>query len=340
MKLIKELSGVLKFSLKQNYGVFILHDKEGSRAFRKLTSSDFSEIWSHYNNYYSYQILGEKIYLTTTGQEQHTEVISINQGAVLSDHFEATFHFDGYFKTRDEFLCVVTLDKKKVYALFNVRNEKILKIFTPPLGINNIYKLVGSGYYLSTKKGQINLYKSFESNPVWEFYFDFFLTPSVKVGHKQIDNTDKTIIVKIDDLNENERHLIGLDLKAGEVKWHHQGFSNFELHKGKLYNIEFYGLFRILNPETGEIEKEVDLKEEFERMDINCEHRFNVTDTHIYFKHAIKGKIGILNLDSLKVEEVHQLPEGNTISTEEYPILMENRLYIRSAPQNNLFIYE
>ncbi|MFA0964427.1 hypothetical protein AB9P05_21655 [Roseivirga sp. BDSF3-8] len=340
MNLIKEFSGVLKFSLESNLWLFLLQEENGVRAIRKLSSTDFSELWSHANDYYSYQILGDKIYLTTTGKEQRTEVLNLGNGNALSEHFEATFHFDGYFKTRDEFLCIATLDKKKVYVLFDVKSEKILDVFTPPLGINNVYKLAGRDNYLSVKKGQINLYKAFESDPVWEFYIDRHLGVPVKVGHKQIDNTDNTIIVKIDDLSRNERYLVGLDLQTGKVKWRHQGYSNFELHNGKLYNIEFYGQYRVLNAESGEIEQEADLQKEFERVDINCEHRFNVSNSHIYFKHAIKGKFGVLNTKTLKIEEVQQLPEGNTMSTEEYPIPVDNRLYVRSAPQNNLFVYE
>lgn len=150
----------------------------------------------------------------------------------------------------------------------------------------------------------------------------------------------ESLIVHLQKSHSGWRYLAGMDIHTGKLKWHKRDYSNFELYNGKLYNLEFYGLFRVLDPETGEVEREEDLKPEFKRMDINCEHRFNVTDTHLYFKHAIKGKFGILNLNTLKVEEAHQLPDGNTMSTEEYPIPVDDRLYIRSAPQNNLFIYQ
>jgi|GEM_PF-3536091 len=148
------------------------------------------------------------------------------------------------------------------------------------------------------------------------------------------------LIVETQKTESGVRYLVGIDINSGKLKWHHRGFNNIELYNGKLYNIEFLGLFRIVNPDTGEIEYEIDLKEEFEKMNINCEHRFNVTDSHIYFKHAIEGKFGILNLDTFKIEGVYQLPEGNTMSTDEYPVISGNKLYVRSAPQNNLFIYE
>ena len=340
MNLIKEFSGILKYSLESNDCLFLLHEEGEIRSIRRLDSVDFKEFWMHQNNYYAYQKFGDKIYLTTTGKEQHTEVLNADNGNVVSENFEVVFHFDGHFKTKDEFLCVATLNNKKVYILFDVNKEKVLNVYPPPLGINNVYKLAGEDHYLSVKKDQINLYKAFESEPIWEFFINKFIGTPVSLGHKQLDSTKDTLILKIDDLGKCDKHLIGLDLQTGLVKWHHQGYSNFELHKGKLYNIEFYGLYRVLNPENGEVEQEVDLQNEFERMDINCEHRFYVTDSHIYFKHAIKGKIGILNIDTLEVEEAHQLPKGNTMSTEENPIPVGNRLYVRSAPQNNLFVYE
>ncbi|WP_271782929.1 hypothetical protein [Aquimarina algiphila] len=150
----------------------------------------------------------------------------------------------------------------------------------------------------------------------------------------------KTLIVHIQKIDSGSRYLACININTGVLNWHTEGYSNYELYNEKIYCIEFYGLYRVLNPESGEVEKEIDLKDEFERMDINCEHRFNVTDTHIYFKHAIKGKFGVLNQESFKVEEVQQLPDGNTISTEEFPIPFEDKLYVRSAPKNNLFIYK
>jgi hypothetical protein len=338
MNLIKELPGVLKFSAERDE-LIILVDNQGTRSIRKL-DSDLNETWRVENHYYSFQILGEKIYLTTTGSDQHTEVIDQYDGNVLTDRFKITFHFDGHFKTKNEFLCVATLNEKKVYVLFNIRNEEVLEVHVPPLGINNVYKLVGEEYYLSTKKAHVNLYRSFESSPVWEFQIDHFLSSLIQIGHKQIDNTKKTIVLKIDDLSKMDSHLIGLDLQSGNAKWHYQGYSNFELHGGKLYNLEFHGRYRVLNADTGEVLQDVDLKDEFERRNINCEHRFTVTDTHIFFKHAIQGKFGILNLETLKIGEVQQIPAGNTLSTEEYLVPIDNRLYVRSSPQNNLFIYQ
>ena len=340
MNLIKEFSGILKYSLESNDCLFLLHEEGEIRSIRRLDSVDFKEFWMHQNNYYAYQKFGDKIYLTTTGKEQHTEVLNADNGNVVSENFEVVFHFDGHFKTKDEFLCVATLNNKKVYILFDVNKEKVLNVYPPPLGINNVYKLAGEDHYLSVKKGQINLYQSFESHPIWEFNIDQFLKVPVNIGHKQVEVIGKMVIVCIIDLNNYEGYLIGLDMATGEEKWCHQGYSNFELHNSKIYNIEFYGLYRVLNPENGEIEQEADLKSEFERRDINCTGRFNVTDTTIYFKNAFKGKFGFLNTATLKIEEVHQLPDGNTMSGEEYPIPAGNRLYVRSAPQNNLFVYE
>lgn len=150
----------------------------------------------------------------------------------------------------------------------------------------------------------------------------------------------KILFIQLQNLESNVRYLTGYDIKSGKIIWFKQGFNNFEIYKNKLYNIEFHGLFRILNPKNGKIIREVDLQEEFKRMSINCEHRFKVTDTHIYFKHAIKGKVGILNIDTLEIEEVIQLPDNNTLSTDEIPTVQGDRIYIRSTPQNNLFIYQ
>ena len=151
---------------------------------------------------------------------------------------------------------------------------------------------------------------------------------------------ERLLILQIRNTTSETRVLLCLDRIKGDLRWYRKDCNNIEVYDGKIFNLEFNGLFRILSLEKGETIKEVNLSQEFKKEEINCDHRFNVTKDYIYFKHGIKGKFGVLNIKSLKIEESIQLPEGNTLSTGEYPIPHGKRLYVRSAPQNNLFVYE
>jgi outer membrane protein assembly factor BamB len=171
-----------------------------------------------------------------------------------------------------------------------------------------------------------NVAESNEQHRGWEIY-------TIKM-HKD------TIVVLLRNASGSLRDIAALDTQSGKLKWQDHAYSFVELHNNKLYNLEFYGRFRILDLGNGRIERETDLKQEFERLNIQCEARFNVTNTHIYFKYGIRGKFGILNLQGPHLEEVHQLPTGNTLSTEEYPVPLGTRLYVPSWSKKNLFVYE
>jgi hypothetical protein len=155
-----------------------------------------------------------------------------------------------------------------------------------------------------------------------------------------IKTQSNTIVVLLQSTTGSLRDIAALDIQSGKMKWHDRAYNFVELHNNKIYNLEFYGLFRMLDLGNGRIERETDLKQEFERLNIQCEARFNVTDTHLYFKYGIRGKFGILDLHGPHLEEVHQLPAGNTMSTEEYPVPLGTRLYVPSLSKKNLFVYE
>lgn len=133
--------------------------------------------------------------------------------------------------------------------------------------------------------------------------------------------------------------LIALNIRTGETIWHQTGINNFQLFEGKIYNLEFDGRFSKLDAETGEIEQENNLSIQFMNFDIECQHSFTVTKTHIYFKEGNRGKFAILNIATLNIEAVYQLPNRNIITMDDLPIPIGNRIFIRSS-QNNLFVYE
>ena len=344
MELKKEYEHVISFKAFNN-NLFILKTDRNYSDIRKIDESTGAIIWDQKFELYIYEfaLLGDKIY-ATTGMEPHkTFVLSAVSGEVLDDNFKAVLHLPLFSKGNERFICFATYNNENLTLRFT-SDLDTLEIVNP----KNIKKsrLIDEDFFMNTQNETVLVHDYENSNIVFQLNIsetirNIYSTPlkvKPKVNHVELHGD--TITMGVIDLNNYDGYLFGLSLEGGKIKWHHRGCSNFELYNGKLYNIEFYGKYRVLNPETGEIEQEADLKGEFERMDINCEHRFKVTDTHIYFKQAIKGKFGILNLKTLKIEEVQQLPEGNTMSTEEYPISVGNRLYARSAPQNYLFVYE
>lgn len=343
MELIRNFIGVDRFYLSDGV-LFILINQDTHSSIKRIEECTGEIKWSkEISNIYDFAVLEEKIVATTGKEPQKTVVLASSSGDILDDNFKAVLHLPLFHSDNERFICFATYEGENTSLRFTSDLNK-LEIINPENV--KVSRLLGESHFLSIQKELVQAYDFETSNKIWMQDFSEVITinyaPPVKVKLKirLVELYENIIIVGLSDLRNQESYLVGISLQNGHIKWHHQGYSNFELHNGKLYNIEFYGQYRILNPETGEIEQEEDLRDEFERVDINCEHRFNVTDTHIYFKHAIKGKFGILNTATLEIEEVRQLPEGNTMSTEEYPIPFGNRLYVRSAPQNNLFVYE
>ncbi len=139
---------------------------------------------------------------------------------------------------------------------------------------------------------------------------------------------------------KNEVYHIGLSISNKRVLWKIKGHANTALFQKNLFSISFHGDYFLIDAFSGKIIESVNLKSDFKKWDVNCENQFLVTDKYIYFKYGVKGKVGILNRETLSIQNVIQLPDNNTISSGEVPIIENNRLYIRSSPQNNLFIYE
>lgn len=344
MHIIKEYRNIIRYKLLDS-NLYLLNSDRIHSSINCVSNNLDQFVWKHrFQKYiYYFEILDDKIYLTTGNDEQKTYVVDRISGKILDDDFKAVLHLPLFDAGNKRYICYATYNNKNIDLIFTkyLTNFEIIDFEDI-----DISKRLDDKYFLNIQKNIIKLYNYENLNKVFEINISqilkgIYLPPfEIKPRVSLTRLHSGLIIMNLIDLKNYEGYLLGIDIKTGFLKWHHQGYSNFELHNSKIYNIEFYGQYRVLNPETGEIEQEEDLRDEFERVEINCEHRFNVTDTHIYFKHAIKGKFGILNKKTLKIEEVQQLPEGNTMSTEEYPIPFDNRLYVRSAPQNNLFVYE
>jgi outer membrane protein assembly factor BamB len=149
----------------------------------------------------------------------------------------------------------------------------------------------------------------------------------------------ETVVIQIQQLNSGKRFVAGLDASSGQLKWQHAGLSNIELFEDQILALNYDGILTKLNADTGAIFNTTDLSTSFREQEMHCEHRFLATKSHLYFKHGITGKVGILNLTDMQLDVI-QLPPGNTMATSEVPVPIDNRLYVRSAPQNNLFVYE
>ena len=343
MKLIRNVIGVDRFYISDGL-LFILVNQDSHSSIRQIEESSGETNWSMEASYiYDFAKLNGKIVATTGNEPQRTIVLSCRSGEILDDNFQVVFHLPFFDLDNNRFICFATYKGNNTFLRFTSDLHDFELINPKKVKVS---KILGKNHFLSIQKGIVQVFSFETSDMVWMKDFSEVITinyapkEKVKLNIHQVELNNDIIIVELSDLRNQQRYLFGMSLQNGELKWGHQGYSNFELHNGNIYNIEFYGLYRVLNPENGEIEQEVDLQSKFERMEINCTGRFNVTGTHIYFKNAFKGKFGILNKATLNIEEVHQLPEGNTMSGEEYPVPVGNRLYVRSAPQNNLFVYE
>ncbi len=344
MELRKEYKNVISFQVLSNH-LFVLDTNRNYSNIMKIDNNTEEVVWQQGFEQYIYEfvLLGNKIYATTGIEPQKTFVLSSISGDILDDNFKAVLHLPLFSKSNERFICFATYNGENVDLRFT---KDLIEIEVVGNKDFSVTKRLNENYYLNLQKEIVHILDYAKHNIIFQLNlsdvirdsYSHTLTVKSKVYHVELQHD--VLVMGVSDLKNYKRYLFGISLESGKMKWHHQNYNNFELHNGKIYNIEFYGLYRVLNPENGEVEQEADLQEEFKRMEINCEHRFNVTDTHIYFKNSIKGKFGILNTKTLKIEEVQQLPENNTMSTEEFPIRVGNRLFVRSAPQNKLFIYQ
>lgn len=137
-----------------------------------------------------------------------------------------------------------------------------------------------------------------------------------------------------------KKELYCIDSENGKIKWSRDKYDATGFWGNECYLLSYEGMLTVLNIKSGVKLRSANLKKSFNVLNIGALQRLYITEEHIYFKNSSEGTIGVVDRKNLFLIDNFRIPHKETISEEETPLFYENRLYIHSSRQNNLFIYE
>ena len=99
--------------------------------------------------------------------------------------------------------------------------------------------------------------------------------------------------------------------------------------------------FIIADAETGKIEREISVIEEYkkENIDIATINTLFITDTHVFFTDNWRSKVAALSLDNNKIEWVYKLETPPEVTLPNPPVIKNDKMYLLDS-NNTLHIFE
>ncbi len=167
--------------------------------------------------------------------------------------------------------------------------------------------------------------QQFESNN-----FDEPRFTNVRIFHKN------SLIVSMPDTT-----LVSLGLDSGKVEWYTKGINVLvRYYKGRLYNLNT-DTFIIADANTGKIEKEIPVIEEYKKNDIEMgtTNTLLITDSHVFFTDNWKSKVAALNIQRNEIDWVYKLETPPRVTLPNPPIIKNDKMYLLDS-NNTLHIFE